>query len=101
MLRSSDYVTNDITIRAHNIHLPLDKSGLGKLLHIQKDLLKSNFLSSFLTLAGSVVLFHFEAIKEIQDECPVIVCYSKQSGTGMYKINMPYIDALILLPYNI
>lgn len=33
-------------------------------------------------------MFHFEAIQDLQDECPLILCYSKQSGTGRH---MPYV----------
>ena len=65
------------------IELPLNNDCLREALAVQKEALSNNFISSFIALAGSVVLFHFEAIKEIQDECPLVLCYSKECGTGM------------------
>jgi len=40
-------------------------------------------MSSFIALAGGIVAFHFETIHGQQDECPIILCYSKASGTGI------------------
>ena len=39
-------------------------------------------MSSFLGLAGGVLVFHFQTIHDQQDECPIILLYSKSSGTG-------------------
>lgn len=43
---------------------------------------------SFIGLAGGVLAFHFQTIHDQQDECPIILLYSKSSGTGLY---MPFL----------
>lgn len=50
---------------------------------VSRLVLKNNFLSFFSALAASVVVFHYEGILEIQDECPMVLCYSEESGTGI------------------
>lgn len=64
--------------------LPLSACGLSNLLRIAKKCLGNNFVASFLTIAGCLTAFHYEALLELQDECPMILCYSKESGTGKY-----------------
>ena len=59
-----------------------DHTCLNEFLALQQDSFNNNFLSSFMALSGTLVLFHFEKLREIQDECPIILCYSKESGTG-------------------
>ena len=34
------------------------------------------------TIAGSLILFHYEAIIEQQAECPLLLCFSPSCGTG-------------------
>ena len=55
------------------------------LLSLTRQCLVNNFVSSFLTVAGAVLLLHYESILDMQDECPVVLCYSSTSGAG-YKI---------------
>lgn len=64
------------------ICIPLDDAILRTALSVLKDALHNNFFSSFMAIAGSVLLFHYEAIQEIQDQCPILLCFSKESGTG-------------------
>lgn len=42
------------------IHLPLSISPLSHLLATTKELLTNNFMSLFATIAGSIILFHYE-----------------------------------------
>lgn len=72
-----------IELPAPKIELPLEVNPLIELIRLQKDCLKNNFMSSFIALAGGIVAFHFETIQDQQDECPIILCYSKASGTGI------------------
>lgn len=66
------------------IHLPLSPHGLENMLLTAKRLLTNNFYSCFATIAGSIILFHYEGIIEQQDECPLILCYSSGNGTGKF-----------------
>ena len=72
-----------IKISAPKIQLPLEVNPLTQLISLQKQCLRNNFMSSFIALAGGIVTFHFETIQDQQDECPIILCYSKASGTSM------------------
>ena len=65
------------------ISLPLRLRPLIRLLTIARKCLDNNFLGSFLTMVGCIMVFHYESIPDIQDECPLILCYSRNSGTGM------------------
>ena len=65
-----------------NIELPLSINPLRHLLSIQQKLMRQNFIPSFVVLAGSVIMYHFETINMLQGECPLILLYSKKSGTG-------------------
>lgn len=67
------------------IHLPLGLEPLQQLISTAKDLLSNNFNSCFATIAGSVLLFHYQVIMEEQDECPLVLCYSRGNGTGTYS----------------
>lgn len=58
---------------------------LKDILLAQKECLGNNFMSFYAALAGAIVSFHFEAIQDIQDECPATLCFSKRSGTGKYN----------------
>ena len=75
-----------------NVQLPLDTNSkpMIELLEASKNCLENNFISSFLTVAGSIVLLHYETILGMQDECPLILCYSSQSGTGINSYNNNY-----------
>ena len=64
------------------ISLPPSSEPLILLLKMAKKCLGNNFMSSFMTTAGCVMAFHYTSLLEIQDECPLILCYSKTSGTG-------------------
>ena len=53
--------------------------------------LGNNFIPSFLTTIGAIIAFHREYILQVQDEFPIFLCYSAQSGTGtllLYSILM-------------
>ena len=64
---------------------PLCAKSLIDILSLTRQCLVNNFVSSFLTVAGAVLLLHYESILDMQDECPVVLCYSSISGAG-YKI---------------
>jgi hypothetical protein len=78
------WCSNYLNIGQLDINLPLTIEPLKALLDLTKKCLRNNFCSAFLALAGGIVIFHFEAIQDLQDECPIILCYSKQSGTGIH-----------------
>ena len=65
-----------------SVALPLEKNPLLKLLETVKLCLDNNFLSCFMTIVGGIIGFHYESIMDIQDECPLFLCYSRESGTG-------------------
>jgi len=67
------------------VELPLTTTPFKKLIAAEKAGLANNFISAFVAHAGSIVVFHSEALKEIQDDRPIILCYSKHSGTGRIK----------------
>ena len=69
------------------ITLPLEIQPLVELLYLSRRCLDNNFISSFLVLAGGVIVFHYETILDIQDECPLNLCYSSKSGTGTVLTN--------------
>ena len=66
------------------VRLPLDKTRFSCLLEAAKACMTNNFFSCFATIAGSLLFFHYEYIKEQQSSCPLILCYSTSCGTGMY-----------------
>ena len=38
-----------------------------------------------MTIAGSIILFHYEAVIEQKVECPLVLCFSPSCGTGTAK----------------
>ena len=66
------------------VQLPLDKTMFSCLLEAAKACMTNNFFSCFATIAGNLLLFYYEYIKEQQSSCPLILCYSASCGTGMY-----------------
>lgn len=69
-----------------SIVTPLHLDPMVDVLSITKKCLDNNFISSFLTVAGAVILLHYESILELQDECPLILCFSTMPGTGDHYI---------------
>ena len=43
----------------------------------------SNFIPCFLVIAGSVLTLHYETVMGMVDCCPIVLAYSKESGTGV------------------
>lgn len=82
----------DCQISPLPVSLPLSIKPLKELLKPAKKCLGNNFTSSFITIVGTVIVFHYESIMDIQDECPLIMCYSRESRTGM--ISLMYIQFL-------
>ena len=54
------------------IETPLELEPLKHLLSITRECIDNNFLSSFLSLVGSIMAFHYTSIAVTQDECPLI-----------------------------
>ena len=81
------------------VHLPLSLEPLITLLYTSKKCLDDNFISSFLTVVGCIMVFHYESLLDIQDECPLILCYSRQSGTGIWKLDIFYLAMFELCLY--
>ena len=81
--RYSGYGHNGTQLQELKIQLPLSTTAFKQLIAAEKVGLANNFTSAFISHAGSVVVFHSEVLKEIQDDCPIILCYSSHSGTGI------------------
>ena len=81
--RYSGYCHNGTQLQELKVELPLCTNSLVQLIAAEKEGLADNFISSFIVHAGSLVVFHSEVLKEIQDDCSIILCYSKHSGTGI------------------
>ena len=64
------------------VHLPPRNGKLSDLLEVAKECLNNNFFSCFATVAGSLLLFHYEYIQEKHSCCPLVLCYSTSCGTG-------------------
>ena len=47
-----------------------------------KRALPDNFLSSFLAIASSILVGHFEAVVKKFNECPIPLLFSKSTGNG-------------------
>ena len=62
---------------------PLSPQPMIHLLRITKRCLDNNFLSSLVTLAGAVIVLHYEDVLGIQDECPLVLCFSPSPGSGI------------------
>ena len=68
-----------------SIALPLCPDGFQRLCRTALRCLKNNFYSFFiLAVSGGVMALHYEKVLEIQDECPLVLCYSASCGTGEY-----------------
>ena len=67
-----------------HISTPLCEAPLLELLKTAKECLSNNFMSSLVMMAGSIIAFHYESILDLQDECPLIMGFSRESGTGGY-----------------
>ena len=65
-----------------SIALPLCPDGFQQLCRTALQCLKNNFYSFFLAVSGGVMAHHYEKVLEIQDECPLVLCYSASCGTG-------------------
>lgn len=87
---------------APRIQAPFQLEPLKHLLSTARECLDNNFLSSFLTLVGSIMAFHYTSILVTQDECPLILCYSRESGTGMFwKISISWRLMILLVVLSI
>ena len=73
------------------IQAPLQLEPLEHLLSTARECLDNNFLSSFFTLVGSIMVFHYTSILVTQGECPLILCYSRGFGTGMFWKNTDFL----------
>ena len=72
------------TLMPARIILPLSLQPLQNLLQAAKECLLNNFYSCLAAVAGSIILFHYESIMDLnQKECPLILLYSRGCGTGM------------------
>ena len=96
-IRLPEYITALSSIKpvTPTIVEPLQLEPLNELLSTARICLDNNFVSSFLTLVGSIVAFHYTSVLTTQDECPLILCYSKESGTGMLSNKTLYGITLI------
>ena len=65
-----------------SIALPLCPDGFQQLCRTALRCLKNNFYSFFLAVSGGVMALHYEKVLEIQDKCPLVLCYSVSCGTG-------------------
>ena len=65
---------------------PLSPQPMIHLIKMTKHSLDNNFLSFFVTLAGAVIVLHYEDILGIQDERPLVLCFSPSPGTSTLLI---------------
>ena len=86
MNRHTDYIQQlcQAPVVALSISTPLSGAPLLELLKTAKECLDNNFLSSLVMMAGGIVAFHYESILDLQDECPLIMGFSRESGTGVH-----------------
>ena len=70
------------TVVPLQISTPLSSTTLRCLLRTAKEGLDNNFLPSLMVMAGGIVAFHYESILDLQDQCPLILAFSKECGTG-------------------
>ena len=59
---------------------PLNVLGVQKLLEVAKQFYDYNFMSFYLAISGAVMALHCQEV--INDECPIVMCYSSSCGTG-------------------
>ena len=70
------------------VKTPLSPQPMVHLLKVSKKCLDNNFLSSLITLAGAVIILHYEDVLGMQDECPLVLCFSQSPGTGtVHQLN--------------
>ena len=50
-----------------------------KLAHVFTHVSTASFC---MAVSGGVMALHYEKVLEIQDECPLVLCYSASCGTG-------------------
>ena len=65
-----------------SIVTPLSTAPLVNLIRTTKRCLDNNFYSSMFTLAGAAILLHYEQVLGLQDECPLVLCFSQSPGSG-------------------
>ena len=58
---------------------PLNVLGVQKLLEVAKQFYDNNF---YLAISGAVMALHCQEVININDECPIVMCYSSSCGTG-------------------
>lgn len=82
--RDSDYLQSICgqNILPLTIATPLRNESFQNMIKAARKALGNNFLSLFLTTVGSIIAFHREYILQLQDEFPIFLCYSEQTGTG-------------------
>ena len=80
-LRSPAWV--DSRLFALPVHQPLGIHGLEGVVSAARDCLESNFIPCFLVIAGRVLTLHYETVMSMVDCCPIVLAYSKESGTGV------------------
>ena len=85
------------------ICLPLRLDPLPHLFETTKGCLGINFIPSLLSFTGGVISFHYESILDLQDECPLFLCYSPSSGTGepAHKLFYGVVHDLIIVRCNV
>ena len=83
--RNDEYLQLQYKSRVNPVPVatPLCANSLVDILSLTRQCLVNNFVSSFLTVAGAVLLLHYESILDMQDECPLVLCYSSTSGAGI------------------
>ena len=62
----------------------MSAKGFQKLCATAQECLSNNFLSFFAAVSGAVMSLHFEQVVHLNDECPIVMCYSSSCGTGKY-----------------
>lgn len=65
-----------------SIKLPCSLFPLRELMKTTKLALRNNFIPCFLSMAASIITFHYTSVLEINDECPITLLYSSCFGTG-------------------
>lgn len=66
------------------ISTPFCAAPLLDLVQTATNCLDNNFLSFLVIMVGGIVVFHYQTILNIQDECCLILGYSTDSGTGIF-----------------
>ena len=66
----------------HPVVRPLNVLGVQKVLEVAKQFYDNNFMSFYLAISGAVMALHCQEVININDECPIVMCYSSSCGTG-------------------